>query len=170
MSKKGLGLAGNDDGYVLAVGIALLIVSVFLVGYYVTMKPPSNATMTMYLLDSQGKASNYPDALVLSQNKTFDVQVGVENHMGGSKVIDCEIRLKVVNGTPFSYPVDAPYTNYTKAGGLKDGEKWPPQTVSVTIDSPGTYSVVFELWTKSQVSEDFQYSGYYCVLNVNVTL
>jgi uncharacterized membrane protein len=167
LSKKRLGLGENGDGYVLAVAVALLIASILLVGYYVTMKPPSNATMTMYLLDSQGKASNYPDILIIGQNNTFDVQVGVENHMGGPNATTCEILVKIVNGSPFSYPVDVPANaTYPVAGNpiekLKDGQTW-NQPVSVTINDPGAYSVVFELWTNSQ------FSGYYCELNLKVT-
>ena len=167
MSQDKSGVGENGDGYVLAVGIALLIASILLVGYYVTMTPPSNSTMTLYVLDSGGGASNYPDLLIINQNNTFNVQVWVEDHMGGKNATECQLLMKIVNGTPFSYPLNitpsATYPSEDAWHQMHDGDKWLTD-VSATISEPGTYSVVFELYT------DGQFSGYYCVLNIKVAL
>ena len=164
MSDKKLKLDENGDGYVVAVGIALLIAAVLLVGFYVTMSPPSNATLEMYLLDSQGKAANYPT--VVSQNSTLNVSINVENH--NQTIVDCEVLLKVVNGTPFSYPLNAPVKANYENRSLGEGEKW-SENVSVSIDEPGSYTVAFELWFRDQKTDSAWFSGYYCVLNVKVT-
>ena len=166
MSDKKLKLDENGDGYVVAVGIALLIAAVLLVGFYVTMTPPSNATMEMYLLDSQGKAANYPTEA--SQNSALNVSVNVENHLGNQTIVDCEVRVKVVNGTPFSYPLNAPVKANYENGNLGDGKKW-SENVSISIDEPGSYTVAFELWLREQKTDSSWFSGYYCVLNVKVT-
>ena len=75
----------NNNGYKVAVLIALILVSILVASYYVLLKPPQKGYMTIYLLDSQKKAINYPELLVINQNNTFNVWVEVENHMGKSE-------------------------------------------------------------------------------------
>jgi hypothetical protein len=49
---------GLDDekGYVVAVFLALLIVSVTIIGYYVVLRPQAEPYNTIYLLDANKKA------------------------------------------------------------------------------------------------------------------
>jgi uncharacterized membrane protein len=153
------------EGYTVSVLIALILVSSVLVGYYVLARPPQKEFMTIYLLDyQQKKALNYPELLVINQNATFKVWVEVENHMGKSQL--CEVLLKVINETVPIFPVEAAANaNYTET--LENGGTWEiPATV--TINEPGNYSVVFELWTLSGEVGEFQFSGNACVLNVEV--
>jgi uncharacterized membrane protein len=128
------------------------------------MKPPQKGYMTIYLLDSQEKALNYPELLVINQNNTFPVRVEVENHMGKSQ--PCEVLLKVTNGTVPIFPVEATANaNYTRT--LENGEPW-EIPVTVSINKLGNYSVIFELWTYDEEVGEFQFSGNACVLNVEV--
>jgi uncharacterized membrane protein len=128
------------------------------------MKPPQKGYMTIYLLDSQEKALNYPELLVINQNNTFPVRVEVENHMGKSQ--PCEVLLKVTNGTVPIFPVEATANaNYTRT--LENGEPW-EIPVTVSINKLGNYSVIFELWTYDEEAGEFQFSGNACVLNVEV--
>ena len=92
---KRLSWINNKNGYVFSVAVALLFTSILMAAYFVTMRPPSNDTMSISLLDSQKKASNYPEMLVLNKNNTFNVWVEVENHMGTSE--RCEVLLKLTN-------------------------------------------------------------------------
>jgi uncharacterized membrane protein len=120
--------------------------------------------MTIYLLDSQKKAVNYPELLVINQNNTFNVWVEVENHMGKSE--NSEIRLKLTSGAIQKMPIKAD-ANATYARTLESGETW--ETLStVSLNEPGNYSVIFELWAYDETVGAIQFSGNYAVLNVEV--
>jgi uncharacterized membrane protein len=154
----------NNNGYVVSVLIALIFVSSVLVGYYVMLRPPQKGYMTIYLLDSQRKALDYPELLVINQNSTFDVLVEVENHMGKSQY--SEVLLKVTNDTvplfPFKGDASATYTRT-----LENGKTW-EISPTISIDKPGIYSVIFELWVYDEKVEELQFSGNVCVLNIEV--
>ena len=48
------------------------------------LRPQAEPYNTIYLLDANKKAVDYPEVLVANQNSTFNVYVDVENHMGTS--------------------------------------------------------------------------------------
>ncbi len=155
----------SKNGYTAAVLIAIIFVSSVVAGYYLFLRPPQKGYMTIYLLDSEGKAVDYPEVLVINQNNTFNVWVEVENHMGKSQY--SEILVKTTNDTIPLFPVDADTSSkYEKT--LEDGEKW-ETTPTITINEPGDYSVIFELWIQDEESGVLQYSENACVLNVKVT-
>lgn len=154
----------NKNGYTVSVLIALILVSILVASYYVLLKPPQKGYMTIYLLDSQGRALDYPELLVINQNSTFDVLVKVENHMGKSQY--SEVLLKVTNDTvplfPFKGDASATYTRT-----LENGKTW-EISPTISIGKPGNYSVIFELWVYDEKVEEVQFSGNVCVLNVKV--
>jgi uncharacterized membrane protein len=134
------------------------------VGYFALLRPIQRGHTTVYLLDTQEKAINYPELLVVNQNSTFNVYVDVENHMG--KTQTCQVLLKVVNGTISSVPVEAQASNsYVRT--LENGEVW-KNSVTGSINEPGNYSAVFELWIHDQNAGAFQFTYNYCVLNLEV--
>ena len=154
----------NDNGYAVSVLIALILVSILVASYYVLLRPPQKGYMTIYLLDSQKKALNYPELLVINQNNTFKVWVEVENHMGKSQY--SEVLLKVTNDTVPIFPFKAD-ANATYVRTLENGETW--ETLStIAINEPGNYSVIFELWVYDEKVGELQFSGNVCVLNIEV--
>jgi hypothetical protein len=84
--------------------------------------------------------------------------------MGGSQ--NCTVLLKVTNEMIQKLPLMADAnTTYTKI--LENGESWEiPSTV--TIDKPGNYSVIFELWLHDEDGGELEFSENACVLNVEV--
>ena len=80
-SKIGL---NEEKGYAVAIFLALIIVSATVIGYYVVFRPQAEPYNTIYLLDANKKAVDYPEVLVANQNSTFNVYVNVENHMATS--------------------------------------------------------------------------------------
>ena len=82
MRKTGKSLQLNDDkGYIIAVALALIVVSSILVGYYLVSRLPPEGYTTIYMLDSQKKAMDYPELLVINgneKNNTFNVWIVVE--------------------------------------------------------------------------------------------
>jgi uncharacterized membrane protein len=154
----------NNNGYAVSVLIALILVSILVASYYVLLRPPQKGYMTIYLLDSQKKALNYPELLVINQNNTFKVWVEVENHMGKRQY--SEVLLKVTNDTVPIFPFKAD-ANATYVRTLENGETW--ETLStIAINKPGNYSVIFELWIYDEKVGELQFSGNVCVLNIEV--
>jgi uncharacterized membrane protein len=152
----------NKNGYTVSVLIALILVSILVASYYVLLKPPQKGYMTIYLLDSQKKALNYPELLLINQNNTFNVWVEVVNHMGKSQY--SEVLLKVTNDTALILPFKADANgNYTKT--LEDGETWEIEP-TVDINKPGNYLVIFELWVYDEEAGALQFTENACVLNV----
>ncbi|MCL5949395.1 MAG: DUF1616 domain-containing protein, partial [Candidatus Bathyarchaeota archaeon] len=70
----------EEKGYAVAIFLALIIVSATVLGYYVVLRPQAEPYNTIYLLDAQKKAIDYPEVLVANQNSTFNVYVDVVNH------------------------------------------------------------------------------------------
>ena len=155
----------GNKGYKIAVALALIFVFSLLTGYYFVTRQPPEPYSTIYLLDQQKKAVDYPELLVINNNNTFSVYVAVENHMGAKQ--DFEVFQKVVNDTVLSFPVEAPAErSYTQT--VENGEAWEtPATVS--INQTGSYSVIFELWIYDDNAGTFEFSYNYCVLNIEVT-
>jgi uncharacterized membrane protein len=152
---------GDDKGVVIAVAAALIIVAAVVAGYCILFHPAPEGYTTIYLLDSQGKAVDYPGTLIVNQNYTFNVWV--ENHMG--KTLSCQVQLKVTNETIPLFPVETAAINtYDKT--LTNGEKWEPQA-NVTLHETGSHSIIFELWIQNEAG-DLEFSGNAVVLNVDV--
>ena len=142
--------------------IALVFVSILLAAYYPVFKPPDRGFTTISLLDSQKKAIDYPELLVINQNNTLNVFVEVENH---NESQSCTVLVKVteemIHKLPLTVDTDATYTKT-----LAKGESWEiPSTI--TIDKAGNYSVIFELWLDNGVGA-LEFSENACILNVNV--
>jgi uncharacterized membrane protein len=167
MRKLGRSLQLTDDkGYTIAVVFALIVVFSILVGYYLVSRLPPEGYTTIYMLDSQKKAVDYSELLVINgneKNNTFNVWIAVENHMNERQ--SCVVIQKVIKGPIFSFPVEADAnSNYTKT--IENGETW-ETLATVSINEPGSYSVIFELWIYDETGA-LKFSYNYCVLNIEV--
>lgn len=161
---KSLRLSDNK-GYTIAVALAVVFVSSLLIGYYFVSRLPPEGYTTIYLLDvQQKKAIEYPELLVINENSTFNVWLVVENHMGASQ--SYEVLQKVIANAIPSFPVEANVERkYTQT--IENGMVW-ETLATVSINEPGSYSVVFELWIYDAEAKAFKFSYNYCVLNVEV--
>jgi uncharacterized membrane protein len=155
----------NNKGYIISIGIMLILVSSLILGYYIATRLPPEGYTAIYLLGyPQKKAMDYPEFLVINRNNTFSVWVKVENHMG--KTIQCKVQLKVANVTVSTLPVEVdPSSNYVKT--LEKEESW-EILATVSINNPGNYSSVYELWIYDQDIDEFEFTYNYCVLNIEV--
>ncbi len=143
--------------------IALVLASVLLGYYYVALRPAQNGYMTVYLLDTQKKAANYPELLVKGENSTFSVYVEVENYRNTTQ--NCQIQVKVTSDMNPSFPVPVNATQ-TFSGTVQSGAVW-ENLATLSLNQAGKYMVVFELWTSNEAGV-FESSGDFCVLNVQV--
>ena len=165
MRKLGKSLKLNDNkGYTAAVALALIFVSSLLIGYYLISRLPPEGYTTIYVLDyPQKKAIDYPELLVINENRTFNVWVVVENHMGTKQ--SCEVLQKVIADMIPSFPVEANAENSYEQT-IENGETW-ETLATVSINEPGSYSVIFELWIYDKTGA-LEFSYNYCVLNIEV--
>lgn len=156
---------GLDDekGVAVAVFIALVIVGCVFAGYYVWLRPPAEEYNTIYLLDNQKQASNFPEVLVVNQNSTFSVYVYVTNHMNENQTY--QVQTKITEnfiGSPQG--VEAIPVN-TYDFSLKSGDTY-EKSVTVTENKVGSYAVIFELWRLNE--SNYVFTQDYCVLNIKV--
>ncbi len=165
MRRIRLNLQTSNGGYVISVTIALLIASILLGYYYIALRPINEGYMSISLLDSQKKATNYPEFLVNGMNSTFSVYVEVENHM--EKTLNAQILVKVAENASASVPIYSvsPIEVYNRTMDTK--ATW-EEIATVSLDKPGNYLVFFELWTSDQNTDIFEFSNNYCVLNIKV--
>ena len=154
LKKIGNALNTDDDkGIIIAVAIALLIVAGVVAGYYVLYHPAPEGYTTIYLLDANEQAVDYPGTLIVNQNYTFNVWV--ENHMGKTQAF--EVRVKVTNQTDTSFPSQTEARSvFTET--LSDGEKW-PITSTISITEKGNFIIYFELWINDQFPGQFKFTG-----------
>lgn len=150
-----------EKGYLVAVAIALIVVSTVTVGYFIVYPPKPSGYHEMYLLDAQNQAVNYPQVLVANQNSTFNQQIFVINKTPDA--VDYQLQLKIVQDT-ISFPVNTE-PERTFEFNLKSGQEWSSQT-PITIIEPGAYSVVFELYSKN--GNSYVFTNNYCVLHIDV--
>jgi uncharacterized membrane protein len=157
----------DENGHVLPVFLALVVVAAVVAGlYYFVIAPPQPESYnTMYLLDSQNQANNFPEVLVADQNSTFSVTVGVTNHM--NKTQDYQVRTKITTSfivTPQGGVAVDPVNTYDF--NLPNGDTY-EKSVSLTENTVGTYTVVFELWQRDDLGA-YVFTQNYCVLNIKV--
>ena len=154
----------EEKGYVVAIFLALIIVSATVIGYYVVLHPQAEPYNTIYLLDNDKKAVDYATVLVANQNSTFSVFVDVENHMGSSA--SYQVQVKIAKA-PSTFPVDATPIQILEMGTVNNNAKPVEKTATVTENTPGSYSVVFELWQHK--GDTLEFTQDYCALNIEVT-
>lgn len=165
MQKIRLNLDSANGGYIISVAIALLIASVLLGYYFVALRPCAEGYMSISLLDSQKKATNYPEVLVNGVNSTFSVYVEVKNNM--EKTLYTQIRVRVTENVSSSVPMYSVKPTSLYNNTVENGSAW-EEIATVSLDESGNYSVFFELWITNQDNESFEFTNNYCVLNVRV--
>lgn len=146
--------ASEDKIVIVAVLAALIVVSGLLI--YVSLTPPIPENFTsVYILNSEGKAEDYPELLVLGRNNTFSLRVAVENFMG--RVEHGSVYVKVANGTDLGGTLpEETIMNFERI--LVNQETW-EFPVTLTLDEIGFYRVTFELWLYDELESVFAYSN-----------
>jgi hypothetical protein len=146
--------ASEERMVIVAVLAGLIVVSALLV--YVSLTPSIPETFaSVYILNSEGKACDLPELLVLGKNNTFSLRVGVENFMGR---VECGIvNVKVANGTVLRETLpEETVMSFERI--LINQETW-EFPLTLTLDEKGVYRVSFELWLYDEIESVFVYSN-----------
>jgi len=146
--------ASEEKMVIVAVLAGLIVVSALLV--YVSLTPPIPETFaSVYILNSEGKADDLPELLILGKNNTFSLRVGVENFMG--RVEHGIIHVKVANGTVLRETLpEETVMSFERI--LTNQETW-ELPLTLTLDEKGVYRVSFELWLYDEMESVFVYSN-----------
>lgn len=162
MEKLGFNFNGEKTA-VMAIAIVLVIVASTIAAFFVDQQSEHSGYSTIYLLDDQNQAVNYPDVLVINHNNSLTVPVIVENKL--EKIQDYQLRVKIVQETT-SFPLEeAAYAIYEKQ--LEHKGSW-QNSVPLKINQSGDYSVVFELWSKDKEAGTYLFTYNFCVLHIKV--
>jgi uncharacterized membrane protein len=156
----------NDEEktIIITVVVALLIISSLLV-YLISTPIKKENFSVIYYLDSEKSTENIPKTVVLGENNTFQLWVGVENHNG--TIIDYQVQMKIDDGAgPLNQSSADVIQSFERSEGpLKDGDLWEFK-VPVTIDNLGVFRIIFELYTTNETSTEPIYTGNWVNLSV----
>ncbi len=155
----------SEKTAVMAIAIVLVIVASTIAAFFVWRLPEPSGYSTIYLLDDQNQAVNYPDVLVINHNNSLTVPVVVENHMDKEQYYQLQVKI-VQETTSFPLEEDA-YATYEML--LKDKGNW-QNSLPLKINQSGDYSVVFELWSKDKEAGTYSFTYNFCVLHIKVTV
>ena len=159
---KKIGL-NDEKGYAVAIFLVLIIVSALVASYYLLFNTKPAGYNTIYLLDAQKQAVNYPITFVANQNSTFNLWVGVVNNMGGDQTY--QVLVKITSNLS-GFPVNVQPTQ-THDLNLKNTATCQTKS-TITLNQVGNYWVVFELWHKNSAGT-YDFTSDEASLNIQVT-
>ncbi len=139
ITSKGSKLISNNsqEKMIIATIIIALIILSGLLGYLIFFTETKQERFSaIYYLDQDGKLENFPHTVILGQNNTFKLIVGIINETGNTT--DYLVKVNIDNGGLIYNPSNATTT-------LDDGDFWESQ-VDIFLDSPGTNKIIFELY------------------------
>jgi uncharacterized membrane protein len=145
--------------------LTILIAVVIFAGLLINLalEPiPKEPFAAIYLLDSEKQTENFPKTVVLGENSTFVLWVGVENQ--NDTIETFQVRVKADDGTG---PVDPSSADIAESfeKTLADKQVWEFQT-TINIDQLGSHRIIFELWFFNKTANDFRYSGNWVSLSL----
>lgn len=154
----------SNKGIIIPIILSIIFVTSLLVGYYLLSNAPPEGFSSIYILDAQKKTDLYPELVIINENNTFNVFIGVENHLG--KKQSYEVQHKLTDKPILTFPIsENPENVYSKT--LDHQETW-EILISTTINDPGNYSLVFELYVKedSEIIDENIKPINYVLLNI----
>ncbi len=136
-TKEADSLQETDEEKIIIVAVlsALIVVGGLLVIVSMTPAPQQNF-VSFYILNSDKKADNYPNLMILGRNNTYTFWIGAENFM--SRIEYVVVNVNVANG---SQPEG---TAFTFERVLFNKEKW-EIPLPVTFNQTGVYRITSDL-------------------------
>ena len=151
---------GEEKTIILMILVALAILGALLANF--ALNPaPEEKFVVIYLLDSVKQTENFPKTVVLGENSTFSLLVGVENQ--NDTTSDFSVRVKVDDGTSLVNPsLVEPTESFNRT--LLNEELW-EFPVTISIDQLGSHRIIFELWFFDETNT-LEYSGNWVSLSL----
>ena len=134
--------SSEEKTIILTILVALVIIGALLVNLVFFTPVETEQFSAIYYLDSEKQTTNLPKTVVLGENSTFSLWVGVENQ--NDTTMDYSVQVKVDNGKSLVNPSPVePTESFNRS--LLNKEKW-EFPVTISIDQLGNNRVIFELW------------------------
>jgi len=152
---------GEEKTIIITILVALVILGALLV-YLVFFTPVETEPFSaIYYLDSENQTENFPKTVVLGENSTFSLWVGVENQNG--TIIRSSVLVKVDDGkAPVNPSTAEPTESFERT--LLNEELW-EFPVTINIDQLGSHRIIFELWFLDETNT-LEYSGNWVSLSL----
>lgn len=155
ITSEGSKLISNNQEktIIITIIIALIVLTgllVYLVFFTETRKEEFSA---IYYLDKDGTLENFPSTVILGQNNTFKLIVGIINENGTT--MDYWVKVNIDDGNSMYNPNDG--NVYIT---LNDGVTWENE-VDIFLDTPGTNKIIFELYAhEHEITHEHEINGY----------
>ena len=160
-STKSSSYSNEEKTVIATIVIALVIMSALVVQLVLTPIVPQYCS-AIYYLDYNKKTENLPNTVILNQNSTVSMWVGVENQNGTS--LDYKVEIKIDDGTGALNQSSAEAVQ-TFTQSVEDKDVWEFQ-VNIEIEQLGTNRIIFELFTWNAADEEYDYTGNWVNLSV----
>ena len=151
-------LGVDEEKMILVTVLSAIVVIAGILVYTSLTPPPRENFVSIYILNSERKAYNYPKLLVLGKNNTFQLTVGVENSMNRIEYSVIQAKISTV-----SQPEE---TTASFERILLNEEKWEIPVI-MTLNKTGTYTITFELWLYDEMKAVFT-NPTFCSLRLEV--
>ena len=135
----------QEKTIIITIIIALIILSGLLVYLVFFTETEQEKFSAIYYLNKDGTLENFPDTVILGQNNTFKLIVGVTNENGTT--MDYLVKVNIDDGESVYNPSNATTT-------LDYGDTWESE-VDIFLDSPGKNKVIFELYAHKHDQETY---------------
>jgi uncharacterized membrane protein len=161
-SAKAISDKDEEETIILTILVALVIFGALLV-YLVFFTPAQEEHFaSIYYLDSEKQLENIPKTVVLGENSTILLWVGVENQYDETRVFTVRVKMDDGTGSVDPSPVE-PIQSFEKA--LMNTEVW-EFPVNINIDQSGNHRLIFELWFSNETNKDMNYTGNWVCLSI----
>jgi len=148
--------SSEEKTIMLTILVALLIIAALLVYVVFFMPAQKEPFSAIYLLDSEKQLENIPKTVVLGENSTFTLYVGVENRNDTTITYSVQVKLDESNSAEFTECFNRTLAN---------GETW-EFPVTINIDQPGSHTLLFELWFFNETKNSWDNTGSWLNLSI----
>jgi uncharacterized membrane protein len=163
-TKKGdsVSYSPEEKTIIIVIVIALVIMGALLIRR-ISEPIETEQFSVIYYLDSEKHTENIPKIVVLGENSTFPLWVGVENHYETTRTYNVSIKIDTENS-----PINPSPLNPTETfeNTLNPGEKW-EFPVTITIEQMGRNNIIFDLYYLD--GADREYTGNWVNLSIEAT-
>jgi uncharacterized membrane protein len=147
--------SSEEKTIIITILVALAIMGALLAYLVLFMPVETEPFSAIYLLDSEKQLENFPKTVVLGENSTFSLWVGVENQ--NDTTMDYSVQVKVDDGNSAEGSSAAERIECFNRT-LVNGEKW-EFPVTISIDQLGSNTVTFELMFFNATKNDWDNTG-----------
>ncbi len=160
-SSKSSSYSNEEKTVITTIVIALVIMSALVVQLIFTPIDPEYCS-AIYYLDANKETENLPKTVVLGQNSTISMWVGVENQNGTT--LDYQVQVKIDDGTgPLNQSSADVIDDFEDS--LQDEGVW-EFPIDINIKQVGTNRIIFELYSRKPNDTDFECTGNWVHLSV----